>query len=183
MLKVLHIIKTQWILAKVQNKIVLFPQTFPSWPGVGGQSRAPERIPRHFEVHTCSLPRSLSTVTLSLTPTLSSAPLWTERNKNQKVDLDLDVRQIFNSMWPEIRHWNQNFVTTCRAISLKLKVIDLHGLGTRSLGWDPDLGSPITHLVPFSSPSPLSSCMILVSLRTQEVILKTKIFMESSSGH
>lgn len=109
--------------------------------------------------------------------------LCEQRETNQKVDLDLDVRQIYNSMWPEIRHWNQNFVTTCRAISLKLKVIDLHGLGTRSLGWDPDLGSPITHLVPFSSLSPLSSCMILVSLRTQEVILKTKIFMESSSGH
>lgn len=88
---------------------------------------------------------------------------------------------IFNSMWPEICHWNQNFVARFRTISLKL--IDLHGLRTSSLGRDPDMGSPIIHFIPFSSLSPLSSYMILVFLGTQEVILKTKTFIESSSGH
>lgn len=166
--KMLHIINTQWILAKVQYNVVALSQIFPGWHGEGGQSRAPERILMHFEVHTFSLLWSLSTLCpLPHTQILLSAPLWIERNKTQGVDLDLNVRQIFDSMWPEICHWKQNFVARFRVISLKLKVIDLHGLGTRSLGWESDLGSLITHLIPFSSLSPLSSCMILVSRDTR----------------
>lgn len=176
----LHIVNTQWILK--QSTIHKVVASNICWHGVWrGRSRSREMLTPPLRA-TLSLSVVTSTLCSSpLTRRLLSAPLWTERNKTQGVDLDLDVRQISDSMWPEICHWKQNFVARFRAISLKLKVIDLHGLGTRSLGWDPDLASLITHLIPFQAF--LLSHVWYLFLGTQDVILKAKIFMESSSGH
>lgn len=137
------------MLVKVWFRIVLFPQVLPCWHGVGAQSRDPKKILICLEVDT----NSLVMVTLhpmpslSLTPILFPEPVRTERNRNQAVDLDLEARQAFNSMLPEICHWNQNFMARIRVILLNLKVTNLHVLGTKSLGWHPYLGSPLPTLL------------------------------------